>query len=246
LPKDCKTGIVNAVKPPKGAEEAAYGKPGDVALFGRMMAVLPTGNVDAAVQVAHAIGINTLQQEFDFFTAVDDLGASDDQGSAHMGETGYNSSAYYRFATLNTQQLIDNLGSQEEAPIVAKAFAQAFVKAIPSGYQNSFAAHSLPALVLMLVRQGQPVSLVDAFENPVRPSGGMSLLEKAVKELDQHWVDMVKMYGRSDVNYFGIVTRSRLAEHLNALKSNQVASTDELISQVVATAFNVKPIAGAA
>jgi CRISPR system Cascade subunit CasC len=63
------------------------GKPGDVALFGRMMASLPTVNVDAAVQMAHAISVNTLQQEFDFFTAVDDLGGSEDTGADHMGET---------------------------------------------------------------------------------------------------------------------------------------------------------------
>ncbi|MEP0755225.1 type I-E CRISPR-associated protein Cas7/Cse4/CasC [Trichocoleus sp. Lan] len=233
---------------PKVIEKALAesGKPGDVALFGRMMAALPTVNVDASVQVAHAISVNALQQEFDFFTAVDDLSASDDQGADHMGETGYNSSTYYRFANLDTEQLVTNLGTRENASAIAKAFSLAFVKAIPSGYQNSFAAHSLPALVLMVVRQGQPVSLVDAFENPVRPSGGMSLLEKAVKELDQHWADMIKMYGNSDVNYIGIVTRSRLAEHFNALKSDQVASTDDLISQAIATAFNVKPIAGAA
>ncbi len=216
---------------------AASNKPGDIALFGRMMAALPIVNVDAAVQMAHAISVNTLQQEFDFFTAVDDLNASDDAGADHLGETGYNSSTFYRFANLDTKQLIKNLGTKKSAEAVAQAFVDAFIKAIPSGHQNAFAAHSLPALVLLVVREGQPVSLVDAFEDPVRPSNGMSLLEKSVKELDQHWADMVKMYGKSKVKFMGVVTRSRLESSLDTLTTHQLPSVDELIQAAIEVAF---------
>jgi CRISPR system Cascade subunit CasC len=216
---------------------AESNKPGDVALFGRMMAALPTVNVDASVQMAHAISVNMLQQEFDFFTAVDDLGASDDQGADHIGETGYNSSTYYRFANLDTKQLGKNLGSQEHITEVTQAFVEAFIKAIPTGHQNSFAAHSLPALVMMVVREGQPVSLVDAFEDPVRPSHGKSLLEKSVVNLDMHWADMVKMYGDKSVKFKGIVTRTQLAKSLENLKTAEVNSVDDLVSKAIANAF---------
>ena len=209
------------------------GKPGDVALFGRMMATLPTVNVDAAVQMAHAIGINTLQQEFDFFTAVDDLGASDDAGADHMGEIGYNSSTYYRFANLDLQQLEKNLGTSEQVAIVAKAFAEAFVKAIPTGHQNGFAAHSLPAFVMMTVREGQPVSLVDAFEAPIRPDK-CSLLENAVKALDEHWADIKTMYGDESIKFKGIITRKGFVDQLSALKGSQVPSLDDLIEKSIA------------
>jgi CRISPR system Cascade subunit CasC len=211
-------------------------KPGDVALFGRMMAALPTVNVDASVQMAHAISVNTLQQEFDFFTAVDDLGASDDQGADHIGETGYNSSTYYRFAVVDTVQLEKNLGTKEQVAEVVQAFAEAFVKAIPTGHQNAFAAHSLPALVMVVVRNGQPVSLVDAFEDPVRPIGNKSLLEKAVTNLDAHWADMIKMYGDKSV-FKGVVTRSRLAEGLKNLKNAEVESVDMLLKGAIEAAF---------
>jgi CRISPR system Cascade subunit CasC len=224
---------------PKVIEKALIdsGKPGDVALFGRMMASLPTVNIDAAVQVAHAISVNTLQQEFDFFTAVDDLAASDDQGADHMGETGYNSSTYYRYANLDTVQLVKNLGSEDQISAIAKAFVEAFIKAIPTGHQNGFAAHSLPAAVMTVVRKGQPVSLVDAFEDPIRPGNGLSLLEKSVKALDEHWADMVKMYGESSVQYKGIVTRTKLEQHLNALKTHKVNSLEELLEQAINAAF---------
>jgi CRISPR system Cascade subunit CasC len=223
---------------PKTIEKALTdtGKPGDVALFGRMMASLPAVNVDAAVQMSHAISINRLQQEFDFFTAVDDLGASDDQGADHIGETGYNSSTYYRYTNVDLKQLVKNLGSTEELENIVKAFASAFVQAIPSGHQNSFAAHSLPALVMAVVRKGQPISMVDAFETPVRSEGGMGLLDNAVKALDDHWADITAMYGAKP-EYIGIVTRTKLAEKLTHLKGDKVSSVDELIMAAIKKAM---------
>ncbi len=224
---------------PKVIEKALIDskKPGDIALFGRMMASLPTVNVDAAVQMAHAISVNKLQQEFDFFTAVDDLGASDDAGADHMGETGYNSSTYYRFTTLDTDQLQKNLGEGVQANLIARAFAEAFVKAIPTGHQNGFAAHSLPAAVMMVVRQGQPISLVDAFENPVAPRGGKSLLENALSQLDSHWADLSKMYGETSVTFKGIVTREQLAQQLKSLKDCEEPSLDDLLKDAIKAAF---------
>lgn len=224
---------------PKVIEKALVdsGKPGDVALFGRMMASLPTVNVDASVQMAHAISVNTLQQEFDFFTAVDDLGGSDNTGADHIGETGYNSSTYYRFTTLDTEQLQQNLGTNAQATPIAHAFAEAFVQAIPTGHQNGFAAHSLPAAVMVVVRNGQPVSLVDAFENPVVPKGNKSLLENALFKLDDHWAELSKMYGEKSVVFKGIVTRTQLAQQLTHLATCEKPSVEELLKDAIAAAF---------
>jgi CRISPR system Cascade subunit CasC len=224
---------------PKVIEKALVetGKPGDVALFGRMMASLPTVNVDAAVQMAHAISVNTLQQEFDFFTAVDDLSGDDETGADHIGEIGYNSSTYYRFTTLDTEQLQKNLGDATQAENIAQAFAEAFVRAIPTGHQNGFAAHSLPAAVMMVVRDGQPISLVDAFENPVAPKSGKSLLEHALTKFDRHWADLSKMYGEKSVVFKGIVTREQLAQQLTTLKDCEKPTVDELIKDAIAAAF---------
>jgi CRISPR system Cascade subunit CasC len=224
---------------PKVIENALKdtGKPGDVALFGRMMASLPTVNVDAAVQMAHAISVNALQQEFDFFTAVDDLSTGDDQGADHIGETGYNSSTYYRFTTLDTEQLRKNLGSDDQVSLITQVFAESFIKAIPTGHQNGFAAHSLPAAVMIVVRKGQPISLVDAFENPIAPKGGKSLLENAVSKLDGHWAELCKMYGEKSVVFKGVVTRTQLAQQLESLKKFEKPSIDELIKDAIDAAF---------
>jgi CRISPR system Cascade subunit CasC len=218
-------------------------KPGDIALFGRMMASLPTINVDASVQVAHALSVNVLQQEFDFFTAVDDLQASDDAGADHMGETGFNSACFYRYACLDTVQLERNLGVHaNEAPRIAKAFVEAFIKAVPSGHQNGFAAHTLPSLVLMVTRQGQPFSLVDAFEHPIRPGEGRSMLEQAVRRLDGHWEEVQAMYGAEDLVAVRACVRQSLQGHLNALGRSLVSTLDELVETQVAASF-VVPVA---
>jgi CRISPR system Cascade subunit CasC len=217
--------IVDGIK----ATVEVKNKPGDVALFGRMMANLPSGKVDAAVQMAHAIGVNKLQQEFDFFTAVNDLSRQDANGADHLGETGYNSSTYYRFTNIDLQQLETNLGSSVELGNIVKAFANAFIQAIPTGHQNSFAAHSLPALVMIVVRKGQPISLADAFEMPVRPIGEDSLLDKAVKAIDQYWLDLNKMYSDHSPEYVGVITREALARNLKGLKSHQKESVSATI-----------------
>ena len=44
----------------------------DIALFGRMVAEPNALNVDAACQVAHAIGVGAVEHEYDYYTAVDD------------------------------------------------------------------------------------------------------------------------------------------------------------------------------
>jgi CRISPR system Cascade subunit CasC len=155
-----------------------------------------------------------------------------------MGETGYNSSTYYRFATLDTEQLTQNLGGTEHLDAIVKAFADAFVQALPSGHQNGFAAHTRPAAVMAVVRKGQPVSLVDAFEDPIAPRGGASLLENAVKAVDTHWADLTKMYGETGVQYKGIVTRTTLAEQLETLAAVERESVDVLLKEALEVALS--------
>lgn len=66
----------------------------DMALFGRMVTSNAFRDVEASMQVAHAISTNKLNMESDYFTAMDDLlsGATlEEAGSAMIGDTDYNS-----------------------------------------------------------------------------------------------------------------------------------------------------------
>ncbi len=169
----------------------------DVALFGRMLADNPAENVDAACQVSHAISVNRMNMEFDYFTAVDDIpGEDNNPGAGMIGTVGFSSSCFYRFACLDVSQLTRNLGGDAAAAHEGiAAFAEAFVQARPSGKQNTFAAHSLPALVLIVLReQGQPVSLANAFEQPVSPSANRSLTAAATDALSLHYTQLKAMY----------------------------------------------------
>lgn len=168
----------------------------DVALFGRMLADNPAENVDAACQVSHAISVNRMNMEFDYFTAVDDLQPEDNAGAGMIGTVGFSSSCFYRFACVDVSQLTRNLGGDTAAAHEGiAAFAEAFVQARPSGKQNTFAAHSLPALVLVILReQGQPVSLANAFEQPVSPSANRSLTAAATDALSLHYTQLKAMY----------------------------------------------------
>lgn len=137
----------------------------DIALFGRMVADDPSLNTDACAQVAHSISTHKVYNEYDYFTAVDDLADEDNAGAAHLGTVEYNSATLYRYATVAVHALAKNLGA--DTADVVKNFVCAFVRAMPSGKENTFASRTLPDAVLVTVRSDQSVNLAGAFEQPV-------------------------------------------------------------------------------
>ena len=138
----------------------------DMVLFGRMVAADPSLNYDAAAQVAHCISTHTVHNEYDYFTAMDDLSPEDTAGAAHLDTTESNSSTLYRYATVNVTELYEHL--RGDVPAVVRGFAEAFIRAMPTGKQNSFANRTLPSDVYVAIRRDQPVNFAPAFEKPVR------------------------------------------------------------------------------
>lgn len=159
--------LAKAVKDLPVAEKLERGHPMDVALFGRMVADIPSLNVDAATQVAHALSTHAVELEFDYYTAVDDENPKEETGAGMIGTIGFNSATLYRYATVNLRQLVDNLGDTDAALTAVDAFVEHFARSIPSGHQNSFAHRTLPSLLAVVVREDQPVNLVSAFERPL-------------------------------------------------------------------------------
>src|SRR5208283_1780926 len=86
-------------------------------------------------------------------------------------------------------------GDTDLARTAARAFLTAFVHAIPTGKQNSFAAHNQPSLIFAVAREGPAVSLANAFVKPVTPRGDESLVEKSIAALDSFYGRLVGMYG---------------------------------------------------
>ncbi|MDO5052107.1 MAG: type I-E CRISPR-associated protein Cas7/Cse4/CasC [Pseudoclavibacter sp.] len=181
----------------------------DVALFGRMITEEPDLNVDAACQVAHAISVHAAENEFDYFTAVDDNQDADNAGAGMIGTVEFVSSTMYRYATVNASELADSLGSVEAAARAVEAFLRSFVTSMPTGKQNTFANRTRPAFVLVELREDQPVNLVGAFEEAIESTSGVAA--EAVERLARRAVDEDTQYGTAPVRSAYLATEQLAA-----------------------------------
>ncbi|ERS40015.1 MULTISPECIES: type I-E CRISPR-associated protein Cas7/Cse4/CasC [Corynebacterium] len=168
----------------------------DMSMFGRMVADDAAYNVDASVQVAHALGIHASAPEFDFFTAVDDLAEEGEEtGAGMLGTVQMMSSTLYRYATVNVDSLAENLDSRENAFQATEQFIDAFIKSMPTGKINTFANQTLPDLVYITVRDSRPISLVNAFESPVEATESASRREVGAQKLAEEAHNIESIYG---------------------------------------------------
>lgn len=164
----------------------------DLALFGRMVADAPDLNVDAACQVAHALSVHSVATEFDYFTAVDDNAPEDNAGATMIGTVEFSAPTLYRYATVNAEELAENLGSVEAAARAVEAFVKAFITSMPTGKQNTFANRTLPDFALVQVRDDQPVNLAEAFEDSIEDTRGRTTA--ATKALAQYATELAEAY----------------------------------------------------
>ena len=160
----------------------------DIALFGRMVTCDAFRDVEASMQVAHAISTNKVLVESDYFTAMDDLlsGATEEEkGAAMIEDTDYNASCYYLYASLDTDALLENLKYSADADQIVRKALPALLRAMaftdPSGKQNSFAGHVLPSAVMIECKTRKvPTSMVNAF---VRPVSAADPVEESIRRL---------------------------------------------------------------
>ena len=169
----------------------------DVAMFGRMLAATPKYNVEAAVQVAHALTVHEAEVEDDFFTAVDDLNEGlEDSGSAHMGVTEFGAGLFYIYVCVDRAQLVDNLGAEDLAARAMEALAEAATTVSPSGKQNSFGSRAYASIALAEKGDQQPRSLSVAFLDPVSGRNTKDgLLADATAALQNTRANMNASYG---------------------------------------------------
>lgn len=166
----------------------------DIALSGRMATsglLSELGKVDGALAVAHVITTHTVDADIDWFTAVDDL---QELGSGHLDTQEFSSGVFYRYASLNISQLQANLGNapREKALEVASHVLHLMATVVPSAKQQSFAAHNLADLA-MVSFSDIPVSLANAFEEPVKAAPGF--IKPSVKALHDYWQAVHTGYG---------------------------------------------------
>lgn len=173
----------------------------DVAMFGRMTTSAAFDDVQAAIQVAHALSVNELTRVYDFYTAVDDLKKEDDTadaGAGMIGDVELNSSTYYKYFNIHWEGLVANLGGDEAiAAQAVLAFVEAAALAQPTGKQNSTAALNLPDFIMVEISdKNLPVNYANAFLQPAGAFGNQTLVENAIGKLDEYTTRVGKMYGR--------------------------------------------------
>jgi len=188
----------------------AMGKAADIALSGRMatsglMTRLPA---DGALAVAHAITTHAVEpQDVDWFTAVDDLTQdAGETGAGHLDTQQFSSGVFYRYASLNLKQLQVNLGllpdiksvetseSRKRALEIAKHAFHMFATVVPSAKQQSFAAHNLADFAIVSFAD-QPISLANAFEQPVKKARDGGYLDPSRQRLGDYWTRVNHAYG---------------------------------------------------
>ena len=100
-----------------------------------------------------------------------------------IGTVEFNSATLYRYASVAAHELHENLSSDAAATEKAvQEFVRAFLLSMPTGKQNTFAAHTLPFAVMVALRKCRPLNLADAFEKPVaaKNQGGFAKPSAAV------------------------------------------------------------------
>lgn len=203
----------------------------DIALFGRMIADNKDFNVDAASQVAHAISTHAVANEFDYYTAMDDLKPDADPGADMIGTVDFHTACYYRYANLDLEQLSDNLdGDSDLVARTARAWLYAFVHAVPSGKQNSMAALTEPHALLGVVRDRGSWNLANAFLSPITDG---NYLTASTEKMLHHFTQLRNFYGDSDIRS---VTAAALDGQLPHIDPNETAATfAEFGARVLAT-----------
>ncbi len=215
----------------------------DLALFGRMIALDTKSalgkknlNIDAACQVAHAVSTHKVAAEMDFFTAVDDLQPEAEVGAGMMGIIDFNSSCFYRYSVVDTRQLTKNLGGDKGlARRTLDAFLRASIESLPSEKQNTFAAHTRPSFALFITRKGQPLSLVNAFEKPVKSKERSGWSVESIRALDAHYGGLHRIYGSGgEVSRVFFTTEGVKLEHLG----EPAGGVEECIGRALRAAFD--------
>ncbi len=213
--------VADGEEPKKAAKKAVPNDAADICLFGRMVANDATLNVEGAAMFSHALSTHRADNEVDFFSAVGDFKEEqiDDAGADHIGTLEFNSATYYRYVAVNLDLLADekHLGnlSDEERKAILRAFLRAALMATPGARRNSMNAGTLPHEVLGIRKsQGQPLQLVNAFEEAIA-GNGKGYRGNSLEGMKTHLAEIERIWGDQGAKYW--LTETGLGGFLNGL-----------------------------
>lgn len=176
----------------------------DIAMFGRMVAATPIFNIDAAVQVSHAITTHRVIPDEDYYTAVDDLNTGEvDVGAGFMGTFEFGSGVFYAYVCVDRDQLVRNLqGNEALADQSISVLLEAAATEGPKAKQNSFAHQSRAGYVLLERGSKQPRNLAYAFLKPIDGGRNDDYMASSIAKLREFRTKTDTVYGScADTTY---------------------------------------------
>lgn len=206
------------------------GKAIDLALTGRMLAEIPSTNVEGALTYAHATSVHPASVESDFFTAVDDAAPDGEAVSSNLGDVDLTAPVLYRSAAIDRRMLAKNLSAAADPDALASeaisSFLKAFVEAVPAAKRTSTNAATLPS-VIFAVQSRHAENAWNAFTDPLTGDKLMarsterllSLLErqKAVARPDDIITALILDPALDDVVGTRVPTAASLADFIGQL-----------------------------
>jgi CRISPR system Cascade subunit CasC len=198
--------------------------------------------IEASLQVAHAVSTHEARPEVDYFVAADDI-KGEDAGAAYVDEAMFASACFYKYFSVDWEQLVKNLkgyGDNHEklAAHTVGAFIRGAATVNPTGKQNSFAAHNPPDGMLIEIKDA-PISYANAFAKPAA-HGDRDIISQTIAQLGQYVHDLDTGYGKPRERFwFSPNLRYPLSIVENkqeiTLAQHNLKSLDELIPAVIKT-----------
>ncbi len=214
----------------------------DIALSGRMATSGLMSNIDGAMSIAHSITTHAVDADIDWFTAVDDMVEDEksqriggeteqgkgEQGAGHLDTQEFSAGVFYRYASLNLKQLQVNLGllpdikadetqeSRKTALGIAKQVLHMLATVVPSAKQQSHAAFN-PADFALVSFSNIPISLANAFEEPVRAKDGF--LKPSITGLQHYWNTVHEGYDLDETAAMFELAGQKTSENISCFAS---------------------------
>ena len=161
----------------------------------------PAANTDAAIHVAHALTVHTLERDLDYMTVVDDLKSQaegEDSGSAGIFDMELTSGLYYGYVVVDIGLLISNLSQDEEiAAKVVEHLVHLIAQVSPGAKKGSTAPYAWAELMLVEAGSRQPRTLANAFRDPVDLRTNR-LLKEAAGGMGTHLASLDAAYGGAE------------------------------------------------
>lgn len=169
------------------------------ALFGRMVTSDTAANIDAPIHVAHAFTVHASETESDYFTAVDDLKADeDDSGADTIQEAELTSGLFYGYVVIDLPGLISNCGGNKElAARIVHNLLYLIAEVSPGAKLGSTAPYGRADFLLVEAGDRQPRSLAGAYRKAIAPD-----LDQAVTSLANHLKNLDAVYETGEQRRF--------------------------------------------